>query len=700
MYKKIKRKKLYATGGFLQDNPEGVAMGATLVGDFLEQQGGAGSVFGGAAKGVAAGAALGPVGMVAGGALGLLGGVLNLGQQRKQERIAKQQKENKIATGNTNRSTTNLADFDTYGGTEDYYAMGGEIEGDPTKPTYTDSLNLYNRSKYLLGIDKKVGKSPNSVTTKEAEDYFKYASSGYRKPSDVAGKIKPVKLAKSSVGDNLRIPVYKKPTTIPNTIPNDLEWIDIEQPIQLNEVGITAKALPPRTYKFGKRGETMTQEEWDYSRTKRKLPDVYSDKARNSDNLIPGEVFSNQVRNDVNEFRNNKKLAMGGETPQSYEVEKGEVVQGNAVLEEGTQLSDDMHLVGGKSHENGGTEGIGGERVFSDRMKMNKEVVETLQKLGLPLKGQVTYAEAAKVIGKKKKIAEEKIDSKMAPSIKTGRRMMEDHDNALDIIFNIQEMMKPQTAVVKKYALGGPLIDKYTRPLGVTTNIPEVGGNFSYKTGLRSSTPTSPVIGEPNNWWEQNSGQLINAANFGLNSLAINKLDTTVKRDYMTTPRYGYKDRSSVARRNNLNAYKNTVDSLSSSSAGVTGSNAGALYASTLEANSNINNAENMRRDQYDENYSNKTSRVEAMNSGIAAEADDMSRDLTNNKRVALPTQARNAFLAGYAGNTAMSQRANLEKQKMIISAYMNNDRGVLSRISPQDIKNVQDLPIFKMFNQ
>lgn len=116
----------------------------------------------------------------------------------------------------------------------------------------------------------------------------------------------------------------RQPAATPITPPSK-----VPQPTagQLDEVNITAKKLPAVSYPFGKRGETMTQEEWDYSRKKRGYPDVYGDKKRGTDNFIPGEIFSNEVRNDVNEYRKNnppKKMAAGGIIPTSSGTSKVE----------------------------------------------------------------------------------------------------------------------------------------------------------------------------------------------------------------------------------------------------------------------------------------------------------------------------------------------------------------------------------------
>lgn len=74
--------------------------------------------------------------------------------------------------------------------------------------------------------------------------------------------------------------------------------------------------------------------------------------------------------------------ALGGELIPEYEVEDGEVVQGTDVqLEDGKQVASDMHLVEGEKHSSGGTDGAGGERVFSDRLLVSDTLYHRLKNI-------------------------------------------------------------------------------------------------------------------------------------------------------------------------------------------------------------------------------------------------------------------------------------------------------------------------------
>jgi len=96
------------------------------------------------------------------------------------------------------------------------------------------------------------------------------------------------------------------------------EWIDkFAEPVKEPSASTV-------TYPYGRRGETMTQDEWDYSRTKRKYPDVYADKRQGTDNFAPGESFANEIRNDIKEYRAKQataktKMANGGTLQGNYD---------------------------------------------------------------------------------------------------------------------------------------------------------------------------------------------------------------------------------------------------------------------------------------------------------------------------------------------------------------------------------------------
>lgn len=159
-----------------------------------------------------------------------------------------------------------------------------------------------------------------------------------------------------------------------------------------------------------------------------------------------------------------RSFPMGGLLPYDYEVEKGEVVEGNAQLEgnQATQLSSNFQLVEGKTHANGGVKGAGGERVFSDRSTVSPEVINQLSEyIKVPnRKSGYTHAELQKIIAKKfgdaeynSKVGRDKISQNTA---NMNAKMME---LAGDIIFQDQENQKEEFEMGK--VKGSPFKRKY-----------------------------------------------------------------------------------------------------------------------------------------------------------------------------------------------------------------------------------------------
>lgn len=396
------------------------------------------------------------------------------------------------------------------------------------------------------------------------------------------------------------------------------------------------------------------------------------------------------------------KHEQGGEiaNPQ-YEVEKGEIVQGNPLLEQSNQLASDMHQVGGETHENGGTNGIGGERVFSDRLKISPELLQILRESKISVSPNDSYADAATKLGKLKGKMEDKTASNYQPSINTGKRILDRVEQATDALFQDQEMQKAMTAnkqmPVKGYAMGGR-IPKYADGTDLSDNtiadaqqqgIQNPTIDNSQVQNVTLANPLTPdvhpsfghdVVDGVNSYIKNNQGEVTNFADYLANLGSIHQLDTTVKRAYMAPPVYNYVNRSGEQVAQNQRTFNTALKSLTGSSRGVSGSNAGALYASTLENNSKIMNNENLRHDAYNESYSGRANKINAENVGITNQASDATRDLNNNKYVTLPLQARNAWLQGVMANEQVKSQQRSDKVKMALALASNDQNGVMSR--------------------
>jgi len=93
----------------------------------------------------------------------------------------------------------------------------------------------------------------------------------------------------------------------------------------------------------------------------------------------------------------------GGVLTPDYEVEKDEVVVGDANIENSKTLAPGIQKVGGKTHEEGGTLGQGGDFALSNRLFVDDRDVALLEQLKIKVKHQSTYADAAEQIVKQNK---------------------------------------------------------------------------------------------------------------------------------------------------------------------------------------------------------------------------------------------------------------------------------------------------------
>lgn len=130
----------------------------------------------------------------------------------------------------------------------------------------------------------------------------------------------------------------------------------------------------------------------------------------------------------------------GGELTPEYEVEKDEVVIGNANLEKSTTLAEGVQKVGGKTHEEGGTLGQGGDFALSNRLYVQPQDIVALNQLKLKVLPNSTYANAAEQIVKQNK-------KFMKPSFRyresnTGKSMIGRMGQALQFLAMSQENQK------------------------------------------------------------------------------------------------------------------------------------------------------------------------------------------------------------------------------------------------------------------
>jgi len=445
------------------------------------------------------------------------------------------------------------------------------------------------------------------------------------------------------------------------------------------------------------------------------------------------------------------KFKTGGTMPNAeYEVEEGEVVQGDAQLEAGKHIATDMQVVKGDKHEEGGVGGIGGERVFSDTSKLPSFLKDVMKDNGITLSGNPTYAEVAEKLGTKKGNLQKKLASGYKPSMNTAKIAGQKLEQLLDTLFQIQEVTKPVTTEEKQsFRYGGvpgddePVSSVYKRVTGMdwktaraqgltdgtatrnlalrdsllnreanmgkilpnakTTSLTGLGSPDLFASTTKVSDTILPATGgnyvpkqtglsKVGDFLNENQGEVANAGSYLANLASIKNLDTDVKVNYMSAPKFNYTDRSGLAKEENQRAFRTATQALGSTSRTVNASNTGALFAETLDNNSNISNTENSRRDNYVENFNNRTDRISAMNTQISNQASDQRRELRNSKNVFLPQQARTAFLQGVMGNAAMKSAKDLDITKAKLTALGGDENGVLLAKAKQNgFDNVND---------
>lgn len=394
-----------------------------------------------------------------------------------------------------------------------------------------------------------------------------------------------------------------------------------------------------------------------------------------------------------------------------YEVEGGEVIEGNAQLESGSPIANNMQVVQGPSHEGGGVMGTGGERVFSDRLKPEEDIKQIFDLIGLGKPKGKTYAELAESLGKSKGKMESKLESNSRPSVNTAEQMLPKIDAALDILFEDQESSKsePYSGIDPiEFRQGGQLPKPYTsrpdfsmpsqeierqlntfNPIGRTSigDVMDMDRNITESSIIPNAisldieeTPNSQIPNSQRIDWGSIAGHVGNLGSFLSNRADIDKLDTSVNRTYLPAPVYDYRDRSGTARREVNRMVRSGQRALGTSSQTVNAANQAAIMSQGLQAQNAIQQAENERRDRYDNIYQNRAWQTNAQNAAISNESSDQRRELYNMKNVYAPQQARAAFMQGVRGNEAVRMQRKTDRDRLMMSALLNDNNGVLTR--------------------
>ncbi len=431
-----------------------------------------------------------------------------------------------------------------------------------------------------------------------------------------------------------------------------------------------------------------------------------------------------------------RKYGKGAVINPQYEVEGQEVVEGNNVsLENQENLSSDMTLAKGASHEQGGVEGEGGERVYSNRLKTTPFIKTLLKNYGVNVDKAKTIAKAAEKIGKQEGKMEELAKSQDHVEAKTAKLMLDKFSKAKDVLFTEQQIlngdegsyMKKYGGRLKKYAYGGdpkkrsPLFvdngeDDNQTKLDYVLEDPvrnqggqQTGGSMGSEGsgGFDASVNSVESSSMPDEERKDYSGMIgygVNALNYFANMSDINKVKTDFTPTY-TTPAYKrYVDRSGLGINNNATAARTAVNGLRYASYRNRSAALSNILGQTLNANNQVINNENLRRDSILGSNVDTTNSFNVANNNIRnnSELDNMNR---RNELIATKTQARNAALDGAMKQSEMIRNTNYANDKMradteasqaeIKLAIMSNQNGVADRLAAKygiDSKNTEEI--------
>jgi len=383
------------------------------------------------------------------------------------------------------------------------------------------------------------------------------------------------------------------------------------------------------------------------------------------------------IYNNIPQYAKGGKInryALGGFTP-NYEVEKGEVIQGNDVnLTNGKQVSNNMHLATDYTHndknpDTGGTGvyGSGGNRVFSNRSTPSEMLLDSLKALKIPVKKNDTHANIVLTIAKNEAKFEKGLDAVNFREKNTAKIMLERYSNAKELVFLDQELQKgnvPQQT--EQYAKGGKL-PRYEEGVEINPNR-KIYLNFSPRTSIQSmygETPIQDTLPKSNNitytpiqiprqipvdtdiakindsefgfkgsnrYLSDNWGTIANTMNLANNLISINKIKPFTNPKYPVAPRLQYNTNLPYNIYENARAAKSALINMNRFNPN--SSNRYAINANLMDANNKAFMEDNMRRGEF--------------NNQVA-----MSRNAVDNQRIAIDNQIA-------------ENRLNLENEKIM----------------------------------
>jgi hypothetical protein len=198
-----------------------------------------------------------------------------------------------------------------------------------------------------------------------------------------------------------------------------------------------------------------------------------------------------------------------------------------------------------------------------------------------------------------------------------------------------------------------------------------------YNSATNKHPDKASSIGD---FFDKNSGNILNAVNFLSNDRQIRKLETNVTPETIGGASLRYTDRRDIGLNSNDRSFRNAVKGIDDSTAQNRSTSRAALFSQKLNADNQVNLGENVRRDQVLREFDNRVLRTDAINSDILNRNKEANLTRSNDK-IALHQQNSDALMKGIIGNMTQKDLMELDGAKALLIAAKDGDRGTVDRL-------------------
>lgn len=188
---------------------------------------------------------------------------------------------------------------------------------------------------------------------------------------------------------------------------------------------------------------------------------------------------------------------------------------------------------------------------------------------------------------------------------------------------------------------------------------------------------------------------VLNVASYFGNKSAINSMKAPTF-NLVPAPNYSYRDRSALAKYDNSTAVQAAQAGVINISAQGNSAEKAAIFAQGLNGVNQINQQENLRKDNYDANYENRVLQNNYTNTDIINRQSDVNTQV-NNEKVAMGIQNRNTLAAGEISNqnTRNQEELDTEKALTILAGTQDPDKAlglISSFMGPERAKRLHQM--------